>query len=127
MPSVNGPQYSEEELVVRERVKSITDMPSVREPGTYGNHAPIGSQEIPVSMDNVRTEGTAYQYVTSTSGKALGRNLHVWRSKRIIKYPQRYNPGFGYFRECNNDAVASIVYMIKNWDLNRNVDMDDIL
>ena len=55
----------EEYLVVRERVSSRTERPSVREPGTNGNHAPIGqaknngsssnSQEIPVSMDNVCT------------------------------------------------------------------------
>ena len=62
-PSVQGPQSSEEDLVVRERVTSRTEIPSVREPGTNGNHAPIeqaqnigssgNSQEIPVSMDNV--------------------------------------------------------------------------
>ena len=43
------------------------------EPGTNGNHAPIGqaqkdgssanSQEIPVSMENVCPEGTVDQYV----------------------------------------------------------------
>ena len=62
-PSVQGPQSSEEDLVVRERVPTRTEIPSVREPGTNGNHAPIGqsqnggssanSQEIPVSMYNV--------------------------------------------------------------------------
>ena len=60
-------------------------MPSVREPGTNGNHVPIGqahtggssanSQEIPVSMDNVSPDGNENQYVTSTSGEALGRNV----------------------------------------------------
>ena len=30
------------ELVVRERVPIRTERPSVREPGTNGNHAPIG-------------------------------------------------------------------------------------
>ena len=92
-------------------------MPSVRESGTNGNHAPIGqaqnggsssnSQEIPVSMDNVCPEGTEDQYVTSPSGEALGRNVHVRRSKRIRNSPQRYNPGFGAAREWKNDAVAS--------------------
>ena len=63
MPSVQVPQSSEEDLVVRERVPSMTERPSVREPGTNGNHASIGQaqnggssaniQEIPVSMDNV--------------------------------------------------------------------------
>ena len=76
-------------------------MPSVREPGTNGNYAPIGqaqnngssdSQEIPVSMDNVRPEGTEDQYVPSPNGEALGRNVHVRRSERIINSPQRYNP-----------------------------------
>ena len=33
---------TEEDLVVRERVQSRTKRPSVREPGTNGNHAPIG-------------------------------------------------------------------------------------
>ena len=66
-PSVQRPQYSEEDLVVRERVPSRTEIPSVREPGINGNHAPIGqaqngcssanNQEIPVSMDNVCPEG----------------------------------------------------------------------
>ena len=46
-------------MVVRERVTSSTERPSVREPDTNGNHVPIGqaqndgssdSQEIPVSM-----------------------------------------------------------------------------
>ena len=64
---VQGPQSSEEYLVVRERVPSSTEIPSVRELGTNGNHAPIGqaqnsgssanSREIPVSMDNVCPDG----------------------------------------------------------------------
>ena len=41
-PSVQGTQSSEEDLVVRERVPSWTEIPSVREPGTNRNHAPIG-------------------------------------------------------------------------------------
>ena len=41
-PSVQGPQSYYEDLVLRERVPSRTEMPSVREPGTNGNHAPIG-------------------------------------------------------------------------------------
>ena len=40
-PSVQGPQYYEEDLVVRERVPSSTERPSVREPCTNGNHATI--------------------------------------------------------------------------------------
>ena len=51
-PSVQGPQYSEEDLVVRERVPSRNDMPSVREPGTNGNHAPIGQAQNSGSSDN---------------------------------------------------------------------------
>ena len=102
-----------------------------------GNHVPIGqarnngssanSQEIPVSMDNVCPKGTEYQYVTSPSGESLGRNFHVRRSERIRNSPQRYNPGFGDAREWKNDAVASIVYMIQDRDLNSNLDTDDIL
>ena len=49
------------------------------------------------------------------------------RSERIRNSPQRHNPGFLAAREWNNDAVASIVYMIQDRDLNSNVDKDDIL
>ena len=49
------------------------------------------------------------------------------RSERIINSPHRYNPGFGAAREWKNDPVASIVYMIQDRGLNRNVDTDDIL
>ena len=78
-------------------------------------------------MDNVHPEGTEYQYVTSPYGEYLGGNIHVRRSKRIKNSPQRYNPVFGAARECNNDTVASIVYMIQYRDLNRNLDTDGIL
>ena len=67
-PCVQGPQSSGKDLVVRNKVPSRTDRISVREPGIDGNHAPVGktqndcssanSQEIPVSMDNLRPEGT---------------------------------------------------------------------
>ena len=70
LPYVQGPQSYEEDLVLMYRVSSRTEKTSVREPGTYGNHAPIGQaqnggssaniQEIPVSMDNVCTKGTEY-------------------------------------------------------------------
>ena len=36
---------TEEDLVVRERVPIRTERPSVREPGTNGNHAPIGQAQ----------------------------------------------------------------------------------
>ena len=78
-------------------------------------------------MDNVHPEGTEDQYIISPSGEDLGRNFHVRRSERIIKYPQRYEPGFKSSKECKNDAVASIVYMIKYGYINSNVDTDDIL
>ena len=91
LPSVQGPQSSVEDLVVRERVPSRTDIPSVREPGTNGNHAPIGqeqndgssanSQEIPVLIDNVCPDRNENQYVTSPSGEALGRNVNLRRSE----------------------------------------------
>ena len=68
-------------LVVRKSVPSRTEIPSVREPGTNGNHAPIGqaqndgystnSQEIPVSMKNERQEGTEDQSITSADGEYL--------------------------------------------------------
>ena len=44
LPSVQGIQYSEEDIVVRERVPIRTKRPSVIEPGTDGNHAPIGKE-----------------------------------------------------------------------------------
>ena len=75
----------------------------------------------------MRPEGTEDQSITYPSGEDLGRSVHVRRSKRIRKSPQWYNPGFGAARECKNDAVASIVYMIQDGGLNRNVDTDDIL
>ena len=42
LPSVQGSQSYEEDLVVKERVPSSTERQSVREPCTNGNHAPIG-------------------------------------------------------------------------------------
>ena len=78
-------------------------------------------------MENVCPEGTEDQYVTSPSGEALGRNLYVRRSKGIRNSPQWYNPVFGAAREWKNDAVAIIVYMIQDRDLNSNVNTDDIL
>ena len=78
-------------------------------------------------MDNVCPYWNENQYVTSSSGEALGRNDHVRRSERIRNSPQRYNPGFGAAREWKNDAVASIVYMTKNGYFDSNVDTDDIL
>ena len=133
---VQGPQSSEEDIVAWKSNTSSTGMTSIREPGTNWNHVPIGkaqnygssdSQEIPVSMDKVSPEETEDQSVTSPSGEALGRNVHVRRFKRIRNDPQRYNPVFGTSREWNNDADASIVYMIQDRDLNRNVDTDDII
>ena len=68
-----------------------TERPSVIEPGTNGNHAPIGQaqndvssaniQEIPVSMDNVRPKGTEDQSITSSDGEDLRRNVHMRRSE----------------------------------------------
>ena len=45
-PSVQGPQYYEEDLVVRERVPSRTEIPSVREPGINRNHEPIDKAQV---------------------------------------------------------------------------------
>ena len=80
LPSIQVPHSSEEDLVLRERVPSRNYRPSVREPGSNGNHAPIGQaqnngssniQEILVSMGNVRPEETEDQYITSPSGEYL--------------------------------------------------------
>ena len=72
-------------------VQIRTEKPSVREPVTNGNNAPIGqaqnngssdnSQEIPVSMDNERPKGTEDQYITSADGEDLRRNFYMRRSK----------------------------------------------
>ena len=51
-PSVQGPQYSEEDIVVRVRVPIRTEIPSVREPGTNGNHVPIGQAQNDGSSAN---------------------------------------------------------------------------
>ena len=95
-------------------VPRSTESPSVRELVTYGNHSPVdqaqnngpsaNSQEIMVSTENVRYEGTKDQSVTSPGEEALGRNYHVSHFKSIIKYPQRYNSGFGADREWNNEV-----------------------
>ena len=85
------------------------------------------NQEIPVSVESVRPEETVSKSVISPSGEALVSYVHVRRSKCIRKSPQRYNPGFRASREWNNEAVASIVYMIQDRDLDSNVDRDDIL
>ena len=85
------------------------------------------SQEIPVSMENVCPDGNENQYATSTRGESLGKNVNVRRSECIRNYPQRYKPGFGAAREWNNNAVASIVYMIQDRDFDSNVDTDYIL
>ena len=82
---------TEEDLVVKERVPSSTERPSVREPGTNCNYASIGqaqndgsstnSQEIPVSMENECPEVTEYQSITSAYGEDLRRNVHMRRSE----------------------------------------------
>ena len=46
-------------------------------------------------MDNVRLEGIEDQYVLFTSVENLGRNVYVSCSKRIRKFPQQYDTGFG--------------------------------
>ena len=78
-------------------------------------------------MGNLCPEGNENQYVTSPSGEALGRNLHVRRSKRTRKYPHLYDPIFGAAKEWKNDAFAGIVYMIQDGYLNSNVYKNDIL
>ena len=109
LPYFQGTQSSEEDLVVRDRVLRINERIPVREPVTDGKHAPIGQaqnngssdnrQEIQVSIDNVRTEGTEDQSVISPSEEALGRNFHVRISKPIRKCLLQYDPGFGAARE----------------------------
>ena len=74
------------------------------EPGTNGNHAPIGqaqnngSSANPGLNKNVCPEGTEYQYFTSPSGDDFGRNVHVSRSELIRNSPHQYNPVLGSAR-----------------------------
>ena len=51
-------------------------------------------------MENLHPDRTEDQSVTYPSGKTLGNNVHVRRSKRIRKSPQQYDPRFGDAREC---------------------------
>ena len=78
-------------------------------------------------MDNISPEGYEDQSVTSPSGETLGINVHVRRSERIRKSPQRYDPGFEAVREWKNDDVAIIAYIIQDGSFNSNVDTDKIL
>ena len=48
--------------------------------GQVQNYGSSDSQEIPVSMDNVRPEGTKDQSITSPNREALVRNIHMRRS-----------------------------------------------
>ena len=48
-------------------------------------------------------------------------------SKITRKYPQKYDPGFGAAREWKSYAVSSLVYMIKDGDYDRNIDIENIL
>ena len=89
---VQGHQSSGEDLFLRDRDTNSTDRPLFRNPGTDGNHAPIGqehndgssanSQEIQVSIYNVLSELTEDQSV-----EALGIIIYVKCSKIIRKYP----------------------------------------
>ena len=62
--------------------------------------------------------GTEEQYVTSPSGESLGSNIHMRRSKRIRKSPQRYDPVFGVARELNVQPSPGypVLYQIPEGD-----------
>ena len=49
------------------------------------------------------------------------------RYELIRNSPQRYNPVFGAARDWKNDAVSSILYIIQDKYLNRNVYTDYII
>ena len=57
----------------------------------------------------------------------MERNFHIRRYKRIIKYPQQYDPIFGAARDCDSGDVASIVNMIQDGGFDINTDTDYIL
>ena len=62
-------------------------------------------QEIPVSMENVRPEGTEYQSITSVDGEDLMRNVHVRRSK---KYFYIIHDG-DYYSIVDKDNILSLL------------------
>ena len=78
-------------------------------------------------MENVRSEGTEDQSVTSPSEEYLKKEYLCEAFQTYQKYLQRYEPGLGSAREWNNDAVESMVYMIQDGDFNITVDTDGIL
>ena len=78
-------------------------------------------------MENDRPEGTKYQYVTYTGGEALGKYVNLRGSNHNRKTPQRFDPGFEDSRKWNSYAVATLVYMIKSGDYDKNIDTDEIL
>ena len=57
----------------------------------------------------------------------MERNVHRRRSEFIRKYIQRHEPVFGAAKAWNNNAVASIVYMIQHGYIDCNIDTDDII
>ena len=78
-PSVQGPQSSEEDLVVRERVPSRTERPSVREPGINGNHAPIGQSQNNGSSAN--SQEVRYQWTMNVHRVLKTNLLHLQMEK----------------------------------------------
>ena len=72
-------------------------------------------------MHNLCTEVNEDQSVTYKSGEALGSNVHVRRSERTRKSPQRYNTGLGAAIEWNSDAVMRLVYLIRDGGYYRNL------
>ena len=44
-----------------------------------------------------------------------------------MKYPHQFDPLFGSAIQYNSEGVASLVYMIRNRDYDRNVDTEKVL
>ena len=78
-------------------------------------------------MENIHSKGTEEKSITSPSGESLGKNIHMRRSKHVIKYSHRYDTVLRASREWKSDYVAIIVYMIQDGIFKKNVDMDEML
>ena len=54
------------------------------------------------------------------------KDFYVRLLKCIRKYPQWFDPGFWYEREWKSLSVVSLVYIIRYYDYDSNLDTDEI-
>ena len=72
-------------------------------------------------MDNIGTEGTQDQYITSPSGEALGKDFHMINSECDKKITQQFLNWDA--RKQTSAFVASLVYIKFYGGHDSNVDM----